>query len=135
MAVGIKISGTDVEATVGGAALIGTITKGVTFNGETLDVTDDNSSGWQELAAVHGVKSLEMTFSGPLKNLEVVGLYFGVSQAVELVWDFGDGVSTPTTITVDGILGALSISGDSNTPYTWDATFSSSGVAVYVAAT
>lgn len=135
MAVGIKISGTDVDVTVGGAALVGTITKGVTFNGETLDVTDDNSSGWQELAAVHGVKSLEMTFSGPLKNLELVGLYFGASQAVELVWDFGDGVSTPTTVTVDGVLSALSISGDSNTPYTWDATFASSGAAVYVAAT
>lgn len=135
MSVGIKINGTDVTATVGGAALIGTITKGITFNGETLDVTDDNSSGWQELAAVHGVKSLEMAFSGPLKNLELVGLFFGASQAVELVWTFADGVSTNTTITIDGILSALSLSGDSNTPYTWDATFASSGVGVYVAAT
>lgn len=131
MAVGIKIAGTDVTATVGGAALIGTLTKGITFNGETLDVTDDASSGWQELAAVHGVKSLEMAFSGPLKNLEIVGVYFGASQAVELVWTFPDG----STITVDGVLSALSTSGDSNTPYTWDATFASSGVAVWVAGT
>jgi predicted secreted protein len=135
MAVGIKINGTDVTATVGGAALLGVLSKTITFNGETLDVTDDNSSGWQELAAVHGLKSLEMGFSGPLKNLELVGLYFGASQAVELVWTFADGVSTPTTITVDGVLSALSTSGDSNTPYTWDATFASSGAAVYVAAT
>ena len=131
MAVGIKIAGTDVTATVGGAALIGTVTKGITFNGETLDVTDDASSGWQELAAVHGVKSLEMSFSGPLKNLEIVGVYFGASQAVALVWTFPDG----STITVDGVLSALSTSGDSNTPYTWDATFASSGAAVWVAGT
>ena len=132
MAVGIKMNGTDITATVGGAALLGTLTKGITFNGETLDVTDDNSSGWQELAAVQGVKSLEMSFSGPLKNLEVVGLYFGASQAVELVWTFPDGGST---VTVDGVLSALSVSGDSNTPYTWDGAFASSGAAVYVAAT
>lgn len=135
MSVDIAIVGTDVTARVGGAALLGVISKGVTFNGETLDVTDDDASGWQSLAAVHGLKSLEMTFSGPLKNLEVVGLYFGASQAVELVWTFPDGVSTPTTVTVDGVLSALSVSGDSNTPYTWDATFVSSGPAVYVAAT
>lgn len=132
MAVGIKMNGTDITATVGGAALLGTLTKGITFNGETLDVTDDNSSGWQELAAVHGVKSLEMSFSGPLKNLEVVGVYFGSSQAAEIIWTFPDGGST---VTVDGVLSALSASGDSNTPYTWDATFASSGAAVYVAST
>lgn len=132
MSVGIKMNGTDITATVGGAALLGTLSKGLTFNGETLDVTDDNSSGWQELAAAQGLKSLEMAFSGPLKNLELVGLYFGVSQAVSIVWTFPDG---GTTITVDGILSALSISGDSNTPYTWDASFASSGAAVYVAST
>ena len=135
MTVGIKINGTDVTATVGGTALIGVISKGITFNGELLDVTDEQSSGWQELAAVHGLKSLEMSFSGPLKNLELVGLYFGSSQAVEIVWTFPDGVSTNTTITIDGVLSALSISGDANTPYTWDATFASSGVPVFAAAT
>lgn len=132
MSVGIKMNGTDISATVGGTSLVGTLTKGITFNGETLDVTDDDASGWQELAAVHGVKSLEMAFSGPLKNLESVGLYFGSSQAAEIVWTFPDG---GTVITVDGVLSALSISGDSNTPYTWDATFASSGPAIYVAAT
>lgn len=132
MSVDIAIVGVDVTATVGGATLLGTITKGITFNGEILDVTDDDASGWQSLAAVHGLKSLEMSFSGPLKNLELVTVFFGSSQAVELVWTFPDG---GTTITVDGVLSALSTSGDSNTPYTWDATFASSGVPVYVAAT
>ena len=102
------------------------------FNGDPLDVTDDAASGWQSLAAVHGLKSLEMSFSGPLKNLELVGLYFGASQAVSIVWTFPDG---GTTVTVDGVLSALSVSGDSNTPYSWDASFASSGAAVYVAAT
>lgn len=133
MSVDIKIVGTDVTAVVGGTALIGTVSKGITFNGEVLDVTDDDSNGWQTLAAVHGLKSLEMSFSGPLKNLELVGLYFGNSQAVSIVWTFPDG--TGTTITVDGVLSALSVSGDSNTPYTWDATFASSGAPIYVAGT
>ena len=130
MTVGIKMTGLDIVATVGGAALLGTVTKGITFNGELLDVTDDDSSGWQELAAVQGLKSLEMAFSGPLKNLELVGLYFGSSQAVSIIWTFPDG-SPGTKITVDGVLSALSVSGDSNTPYTWDATFASSGAPTY----
>jgi len=132
MSVDIKMLGEDIGATVGGATLLGVVTKGVTFNGEILDVTDDDSSGWQSLAAVHGKKSLEMALSGPLKNLELVSLFFGASQAVELVWTFPDGGST---ITVDGVLSALTASGDSLTPFTWDATFASSGVAVFVAAT
>ena len=135
MSVDIAIVGHEVTATVGGAALIGTVSKSVSFNGEILDQTDDAASGWQSLAAVHGLKSLEVSMSGPLKNLELVGLYFGSSQAVEVVWTYPDGASTNTIITFDAVMSALSTGGDSNTGYTWDATFTSSGEPVYTAAT
>lgn len=131
MSVDIKMVGTDITGTYGGATLIGVVTKGINFNGEILDMTDEDSSGWQSLAAVHGLKSLEFPISGPLKNLELIGLYFGTSQAVEIVWTFPEG----SVITADGVLSNLTASGDANTPYTWDATFASSGVPVYVAGT
>jgi len=131
MSVDIKMVGTDVTGTYGGAALVGTVSKSINFNGELLDVTDEAAGGWQSLAAVHGVKSLEFPISGPLKNLELVGLYFGSSQAVEIVWTFPDG----STITADGVLSNLSAGGDANTPYTWDASFASSGTPTWAAGT
>ena len=135
MSVGIAIVGRDVTVTVGGAALLGTLSKNISFNNEVLDTTDDAASGWTELAATGGLRSLEIGLSGSLKNLELAGLYFGASQAVEVVWTFPDGVSTNTSITFDAVLSALSFSGDSNTGQTWDATLQSSGAPTYVAAT
>lgn len=135
MSVGIAIVGRDVTVTVGGAALLGTLSKNISFNNEVLDTTDDAASGWTELAAAGGLRNLEVGMSGLLKNLELVGVYFGTSQAVGVSWDFGDGATTETNITFDAVLSALSISGDSNTGQTWDATLSSSGAPVYTAAT
>lgn len=135
MSVGIAIVGNDVTVTTGGAALLGTISKNITLNGELLDTSDDAANGWAEKAAVHGVKSVSSAFSGLLKNLELVGVYFGSSQTLEIVWTFPDGASTGTILTFDAVMGPLTIGGDSNTGYTWDATFESSGTVVYTAAT
>lgn len=135
MSVGIAITGKDVTVTVGGDALIGTLSKNISFNNELLDTSDDDASGWSEFAASGGKRSLEVSMNGLLKNLELVGLYFGASQAVQVVWTFPDGVSTNTTITFDAVMSTVSTGGDSDTGYTWDASFQSSGAPVYVAAT
>lgn len=132
MSVGIAIFGRDVTVTVGGDTLIGVLSKNISFNGEPFDTTDDDASGWQELSADHMLKSLEAGFSGLLKNLELVGVYFGASQAAEIAWTFPDG---GTTVTFDGVMSALSITMDSNGGATYDTSFKSSGVPVYVAAT
>lgn len=132
MSIGIVIKGRDVVVTVGSAKLIGNLSKNISFNGEPFDTTDDDASGWQELSADQALKSLEAGFSGLLKNLELVGVYFGTSQAAEIIWTFPDG---GTTITFDGVMSALSISMESNGNATYEASFKSSGVPVYVAAT
>lgn len=132
MSVGIVIKGRNVVVTVGSAKLIGVLSKNISFNGEPFDTTDDDALGWQQLSADHMLKSLEAGFSGLLKNLELVGVYFGASQAAEIIWTFPDG---GTTITFDGVMGALSVAMDSNGGATYDTTFKSSGVPVYVAAT
>ena len=135
MSVGISITGRSVTVTTGGGALIGQLSKNITFNNELLDTTDDASSGWTEMAATAGLKSLELGLNGLLKNLELVGVYFGASQAVEVIWTFPDGASTNSTLTFDAVLSTLSITGDANTGMTWDASLASSGVPVWVAAT
>jgi len=126
---GISIKGRDVTVTVGGAALLGTLSKNISLGGEPLDITDDASSGWQELSSDHAVKSLEVSMSGILKNLELVGVYFGASQEMEMIWTFPDGSTITGNVTMVG----PNISMESNAGATWDATFKSSDTPVWVA--
>lgn len=132
MAVGVAIVTRTITGSYGGAELQGNINKSIAFNGEPHDVTDDSAQGWQLLTAVHGVKSIEFGSGGIFQNLELVSVFMGSSQAVQVIMTFPDGGST---ITVDGVMSSFSIDGDSDTPSNWSATFKSSGVPVYVAAT
>ena len=129
MSVGIGMIGRDVTATVGGSALGGVITKGVTLNNERLDTTDDASSGWQEALAVAGLKSCEYSISGTLKNLELMATWAGSSQIMEIIITYTGG----STLTFDGFMDSMSSTGESNGLLTYDASFSSSGAVVFVA--
>ncbi len=132
MAVGIAIVGRTITGSFGGAELQGNITKSLALNGEAHDVTDDSALGWRKLTAVHGVKSIDFGVGGIFQNLELVSVYFGASQAVQVIITFPDGGST---ITVDGVLSGFTVDMESDDPSNWSATFQSSGVPVYVAAT
>jgi TP901-1 family phage major tail protein len=131
MSAGIGIKGRDITMTVGAATLLGTTSKGITFNNESIDVTDDASSGWQELLATSGVKSAELSISGGVKNMELVQAYFASSNLLEVIQTYPDG----STVTGDFFLNNLSITGESNGLTTFDASFSSSGAVVFVAGT
>ena len=131
MSVGIGIIGREITFTVGGAAIVGVNSKGFTYNNEPLDVTDDNSSGWQERLATSGLKSIEFTMSGIVKNLELIAVYFGNSQIVECIATYPDG----SVMTFDAFMDNISQTGESNGLATFDASFSSSGAAIFVAGT
>lgn len=131
MSVGIGIVGREATFTLGGAGLTGVNSKGFTFNNEPLDTTDDNSSGWQERLATPGVKSLEFTISGLVKNLELVKAYSGASQIFPVSVAYPDG----STLTFDAFMDSLSNTGESNGLMTFDATFSSSGEITFTAGT
>lgn len=135
MSVGIGIIGREITFTLGGAALVGVNSKGFTFNNEPLDTTDDNSSGWQERLAKPGLKSIEFTMSGLVKNLELVKAYMGTSQIFAVLVTFPDGASTPSTLAFDCHMDSVSATGESNGLTTFDATFSSSGVPVFTPGT
>lgn len=131
MSVGIGIIGRDITFTLGGSALVGVNSKGFTFNNEPLDTTDDNSSGWQERLATPGLKSVEFTFSGIVKNLELIAAYAGTSQIFPVVATYPDG----STWTGDFFMDSVSATGESNGLTTFDASFSSSGAQTFVAGT
>jgi len=129
MTVGIGIIGREITFTLGGGALVGVNSKGFTFNNEALDTTDDGSSGWQERLATPGVKSLEFTMSGIVKNLELVNAYSGTgtSQIFPVVVDYPDG----SQLEFDAFMDSVSKTGESNALATFDASFSSSGALTF----
>lgn len=131
MSVGVGIIGREITFTLGGSALVGVNSKGFTFNNEPLDTTDDNSSGWQERLAVPGLKSLEFTMSGLVKNLELIKAYTGNSQIFPVLASYPDG----STLAFDAHLDSVSNTGESNGLTTFDATFSSSGALVFTPGT
>lgn len=131
MSVGIGIVGRDIVMTLGGSSVVGVTSKGTTFTNEAGETTDDNSSGWQEFLATPLKKSQEFTMSGILKNLELLSAFAGTSQIFEVVNTYPDG----STLTTDYFMTSVSETGESNGLSTFDASFSSSGAAVFVAGT
>ena len=123
MSVGIGMIGRDITMTVGGATILGVNSKGFTFNNEALDTTDDSSSGWQERLAVAGVKNIEFTMSGIVKNLELLDTYNGTSQILPVVVTYPEG----STLSFDAFMDSLAQTGEANGLTTFEASFSSSG--------
>lgn len=128
MSVGIGMIGRERTMTVGGATLAGVVSKGITFNNEPLDVSDDSASGWTELLALPGVKNVEMSISGVLKNLELINTWETGSQIMEVIVTYPDG----SVLTFDGFMSSFAETGESNGLTTFDATFASSGVVAFV---
>lgn len=135
MAVGVGMIGREVTFVLGGAALTGVNSKGLTFNNEALPTTDDQSSGWEEYLAKPGLKSVEFSVSGIVKNMELARAYFNASQIFAVTKTYFDGVTTPSTIAFDAIMTSLNVTGESNGLLTFEATFASSGVVTFTPAT
>ena len=131
MPVGIGMIGREITMTVGGATLVGVNSKGFTFNNEPLDTTDDNSAGWQERLAIPGVKNLEFTMSGIVKNLELITTYMGTSQVLPVAVSYPDG----STLNFDAFLDNISQTGEANGLTTFEASLSSTGLLTFVAGT
>ena len=125
MSVGQGIIGRDVVLTIAGQTAVGGRVKGITLNNERLDTTDDQSAGWAEALALSGRKSVEFTFSGMVKNLELVAAYFATpSQIFTISLTYPDG----SIVSGDFFFDSMSPSGEENALVTFDASFSSSGV-------
>lgn len=106
----IGILGRTITLTVGGQTLLGVITKEFTLGNTEQDVTDDQSSGWRELTAVSGVKGIDLSVSGPIKNFELVDTYFQASNMVNCAVTLPDG----STLSFDAFIQEITFGGDAN---------------------
>lgn len=138
MAVGIGIIGREVTLTIGGVSILGVQNKGLTVNNEPLDATDETSSGWAEALALPGQKSIELPFSGLVKNLEMLRAIMASpdsSQIYACVLTYPDGTATPSNVTGDFMLGSYTETGEYNGLYTFDVTMTSSGAVTFTPGT
>ena len=135
MAAGIGLVGRDITMTVGGATLLGVVTKDFTVANSALEVTDDQASGWRELLAKGGLKTVSLSVSGPVKNYELLNTLFQTTQMVEVVVDLGDGATTESNLTFDALITEMTFGGDANEVNEYSATLESSGVPSFTAGT
>lgn len=136
MAAGKGLTGKDIALSVGGATILGTVTKEFAVSRAAIDVTDDQSSGNQELLASGGVKATNLSISGHCKDYGLlITILNDDTHMVQCIADMGDGVTTETNLTFDALLTEYSVGGESNEGVEWSATLSSSGAVVVTAGT
>lgn len=132
MAVGKGFAGRKVTLTIGGVGSIPIQTKGLSVNNEMIDVTSDTSSGWATALAEPGQKSIELSFSGIVEDLDLLmSAISNTSQIYACVITYPEG----STVTGDFGFGSFSDTGEYNGAYTFEATMASSGAVTFTAGT
>ena len=133
MSVGKGILGRQCVLTIAGQSILGITTKGISITNEGVTVTDDDSSGWQEMLATPGVRSVEVPFSGTIKNLELLRAVLSndSSQMYAFTLTYLDG----SVVAGDGFLASYSDTGESAAAMTFDCTLNISGKPTFTAGT
>lgn len=110
-------------------------TKSIKINGEPIDITTDDDSGWKKLLDEPGIVSAEISVAGILKDetlaTEAVSTTDRV-QATEFGWP---GASTAGKLAGDFFLSSFTITGEYQNAATFEATFVSTGAVALTAAT
>ena len=135
MAAGLGLLNRDITMTVGGVTLLGVVTKDFSISNSAVEVTDDASSGFRELLARGGVKALDLSVSGDVKNYELLETIFEDTQMVACTISLGDGASTESTLAFDALLSEFSFGGSANEKNEYSASLMSSGAIVFSAGT
>lgn len=114
--------------------------KGITVNGEPIDLTNDDSNGWRELADIAQINSVDIPCSGVLVDDTLrADMFAGASatgsrmQSATFEYPLESGQTTPATITGTFYLQEYSETGPHDGEITFEATFVSNGVVTYTA--
>ena len=115
-----------------GNIIAGVRTKGVTFNREPVDITNDDDDGWRGVLAEPGEKQLDLSVGGVSKDDTLRAIAFTDPAVLEdMTLEFPDG----GLIAGDFFVSNYSETGNYNEAITFEASFQSSGVIAYTPAT
>lgn len=116
----------------GSTVIAGVRTKTVTFNGEPVDVTTDDDSGFRKLLAEVGQKSIDMSVEGVTKDNELRSAALSGTSLlltdVNIEWPNGD------TLSGDFFMNSVEETGAYNDAITFTSSFQSSGEWTYTPA-
>lgn len=116
----------------GSTVIAGVRTKTVTFNGEPVDVTSDDDSGFRKLLAEVGQKSIDMSVEGVTKDNELRSAALSGTSLlltdVNIEWPNGD------TLSGDFFMNSVEETGAYNDAITFTSSFQSSGEWTYTPA-
>ena len=111
------------------AEIPGVREKGITLNGEAIDVTADDSDGWRALLADPAQTQVDIALSGVTKTHTLKAAWFAGdrTQAVEIEYDDG------AKLAGQFFLSNYADTGVYNDAATFEATLQSSGPVTYTA--
>lgn len=116
----------------GSTVIAGVRTKTVTFNGEPVDVTSDDDSGFRKLLAEVGQKSIDMSVEGVTKDNDLRSAALSGTSLlltdVNIEWPNGD------TLSGDFFMNSVEETGAYNDAITFTSSFQSSGEWTYTPA-
>lgn len=116
----------------GAVVIAGLRTKGVSFNGEPIDVTTDDEAGYRTLLADPGTKSIDLSIEGLTKDddLRVAVLNGASLMLTDVTITYPDG----GILAGDFFLTSLEESGSYNEAITFSGSLQSSGAWTYTPA-
>lgn len=117
--------GRKVLFTWNGAVIPGVREKGITLNGEPVDLTSDDDNGWRQLMEDNGPaqKQVDVSLSGVTKSSTLKDNWFAGDQVGEVVITYPDGSSISGTF----YLNNYSEGNPYNDAATFEASLQSSG--------
>lgn len=127
MSIADGFAGRDLELTWNAAAIGGVREKGITINGEPIDVTSDDDDGWRNLLTIPGQKQVDISLSGVTKSHALKADWFGDNRTRAVVITYPDG----DTLSGNFYLSEYSETGSYNDAVTFEATLMSDGVVTY----
>lgn len=122
-------SGRELLIKKGASVIAGVRTKTITINGEPIDVTSDDDSGFRTLLASAGIRSIDLSVEGVTKDAVLRAIVAGTSS--QLLTDIT--IEYPNGDVIDGNFYLVNIeeSGEYQDAVTFSASLQSSGEFTY----
>jgi predicted secreted protein len=121
--------GRDLGFTWNGASVAGIQEKGISLNGEPIDITSGENNGKRALLAVAAQDEVSISISGITKSRVLLADWFAGTRTRTVVMTYDDG----STITGTFFLQSYTDTGPYNAAVTFEAQLLSTGTIVYTA--
>lgn len=123
-------AGRAVTFTWNGATVKGVREKGITYNGEAINVTSDEDAGWRTLLDVSAEDSIDVSLSGVTKDEVLANAYLTGQRTGDVVLEYPNG----RVLAFTAYLANYAETGPYNNAVTFTASLQSTGLPTYTPA-